>query len=248
MLVGVEKNVIFVACYVLYTKGGELLQQFFYREHPAFRPVKITDTRSILRNTFKIFSSKDMILVTLIGIFFMVSQHSFVTHSILYFTKKLNYTVGFAGVIAVLSLGSGATARIGWGIFSDYLVKGSRKLILIFLSIMGIFSTGAIGSLEPSSPIWFVLLSIILFGFSCIGWNAVWLTTIGELSGKELVGMATGICVTASYMGMMLGPLVFGYIIDSTGSYRFAWMFLALCSTIVLLMSILLGKQGAERN
>jgi len=221
---------------------------FLYREHPSFHRVKIVDSKSIFRNTFKIFSSKDMILITLIGIFFMVSQHSFVTHAILYFTKKLNYSVSFAGAVAALSLGSGAMARIGWGIFSDYLMKGSRKLILIFLSIMSIVSTGAIGLLDPSYPIWFVLLSIILFGFSCIGWNAVWLTTIGELSGKELVGMATGICVTASYVGMMLGPLVFGYIVDSTGSYRFAWMFLVLCSVIVLLMSILLGKQNMEKN
>jgi ACS family hexuronate transporter-like MFS transporter len=88
-----------------------------------------------------------------------------------------------------------------------------------------------------------VYLSAIAFGLTGLGWNALYLTRVGELPGRELAGMATGMSFAVSNIGAILGPPVFGYLVDVTGTYTVAWLFIGFCMAMVVLLSKLQGEE-----
>ena len=72
-----------------------------------------------------------------------------------------------------------------------------------------------------------------------MGWNAIYLTRVGEIAGKRLAATATGISFVVTNLGAIFGPPIFGYLIDLTGTYTASWCFLGLCMTLVVFLSIL---------
>jgi sugar phosphate permease len=55
---------------------------------------------------------------------------------------------------------------------------------------------------------------------------------VAELGGKALAGTAAGVFATIAYLGIIVGPPVFGYIVDKTGSYSLAWFVFAIASAL----------------
>jgi len=65
------------------------------------------------------------------------------------------------------------------------------------------------------------------FGVVGIGWNGVQHTWLAELAGPRAAGTAVGLGLALSSAGVTLGPLLFGYVLQETGSYRWPWLGLA---------------------
>ena len=65
-----------------------------------------------------------------------------------------------------------------------------------------------------------------------MGWGGLWATLLGELAGKELAGTASAASASANVLGIMVGPVLFGYIVDTQGSYQIAWLFPALLGAL----------------
>jgi MFS family permease len=67
---------------------------------------------------------------------------------------------------------------------------------------------------------------------------------VGEISGKEMTGIATGISFLISNLGVVIGPPLFGYFIDATGEYHLSWILIGFCMAMVAL----LNKTGQGRT
>jgi MFS family permease len=63
-----------------------------------------------------------------------------------------------------------------------------------------------------------------------MGWNSLAIVLVAELAGNELVGSVMGVLFAIAWGGMVIGPPIFGAIIDLNG-YNSGW----------LMLSILLG-------
>lgn len=87
---------------------------------------------------------------------------------------------------------------------------------------------------------------MVFFGLTGIGWNAIYLTIVGEFSGKELAGIATGISFLFSNLGVVAGPPLFGHLIDVTGEYHLSWVFIGLCMAMVALLNKIRRKEKIE--
>lgn len=81
---------------------------------------------------------------------------------------------------------------------------------------------------QSSALVMNVLLAV--FGLAALGWGGLFLALTAELAGKELSGVATGFGLTLTCVGIMVGPPVFGLIVDRTGSYELAWTFVSVCA------------------
>jgi len=71
-----------------------------------------------------------------------------------------------------------------------------------------------------------------------VGFGGIWLTLLSEFGGRYGAGKAAGLGTTITMGGVALGPIVFGYIVDISASYTWAWLSLALMaalSTVLLL-------------
>jgi len=78
---------------------------------------------------------------------------------------------------------------------------------------------------------------------TAIGWGGLFLTMMGELAGKELSGVATGFGLAMTSLGIVIGPPVFGLIVDATGPYPLGWMFAAICGGVGTLLVSLIREE-----
>ena len=107
----------------------------------------------------------------------------------------------------------------------------------MIIGIVGAFAAAAfipLGAYDFTGLIYFLT---IVFGVAGLGWNAIFLTIAAEFPEKKLAGTATGIVFLISNLGVIVGPPLFGFLIDLTGSYTLSWLFVAMCMVMVASLS-----------
>jgi MFS family permease len=186
------------------------------------------DKKFRLQGSWSLLKDKTFVIATLSGLLLMIVQFSFSTYWVLYSNQVLHYSIEYSGFFLALSFATGAFARVGWSLGSDYLIQ-SRKKMLVLIGVLGTFATFFLSFTSPSSPSWVIYLLSISFGLTGMGWNAVWLTLIGELSLRESTGWGIGFSFLMANLGVLLGPPLFGLLVDLFHSYEWSWRFLAFC-------------------
>jgi MFS family permease len=77
------------------------------------------------------------------------------------------------------------------------------------------------------TPVYVLLVVIFFSGICLVGYQGVSFALIGELAGTTRAGVATGIMLSINSAAAALGTPLFGYFVDRTGSYLYAWQILA---------------------
>jgi MFS family permease len=114
-----------------------------------------------------------------------------------------------------------------WASHAIYFLFKNRKSALMMIGGMGAFIILVLSLISSSSPSWAVYLLSIFFGMTGMGWNAIWLTLIGEMSSKESIGLGIGFSFFIANLGVVIGPPIFGLLVDLFNSFAEAWLFLA---------------------
>ena len=94
---------------------------------------------------------------------------------------------------------------------------------------------------------WALYPVLFILGAGALGWGGVYLTLVAELAGTELAGRAVGFAGFISMVGFVLGPILFGYIVDITDSYQPAWLFCAVCATLCVAALIFVREEKRGR-
>ena len=126
--------------------------------------------------------------------------------------------------------------RIGWGIASDRLFKGRRKPTMIIIALLGALLSGMLSLMTRQTPVYVLLMTIFFSGFCLVGYHGVSFALIGELAGTTRAGAATGIMLSINSAAAALGTPLFGYFVDRTGSYSYAWQTLAAAIAFAVLV------------
>lgn len=180
---------------------------------------------------------RDFLLICFYGILLMVAQYSFAAYFFLYATRVLSCTIREAGFLMAVAFGVGAFGRVGWGLMSDYLLGGRRRPVFIWIGGICAASSLFLPVLSRYPLPGLVLLTVVLFGLTGVSWNAVYLTLVGEFPRKELTGVATGVAFVITNLGVVVGPPLFGFLVDLSGGYTLSWLFVASCMVAVALLS-----------
>lgn len=170
----------------------------------------------------KIYQNKNIIFLGIGGAFCSLVQIALVTYIILYLKEVKKFDLILASFSLTLVNIGGVLGRVFWGMVSDWFFKGSRKVVLkIIVSL--IFLVSLILGLNIPLPLTILIIVLFIFGFSAIGWNGVYHAFVGESSDKEVAGRAIGLSMTITFIGNLSGPILFGKILDVTGSYSMGW-------------------------
>lgn len=220
-----------------------VLVLFLYIEPPRQPGDNSRDTVSWKNNFLTLFKERDFLLIGLTGILLMLTQFSFLAHFVLYATKVLGFPVKKSGALLGIAFFTGAIGRIVWSVSSDYLFKTGRRVVLTIIGATGAVIAIAFVPLSGGSPLWIIYTLTILFGFTSLGWNAIYLTRVGEFPGRALAGVATGINFVIVNIGAIAGPPLFGYFVDVTGGYRISWFFTGVCLAMVAFLSKIQKKE-----
>lgn len=190
--------------------------------------------------------TKQVIIWSLIGNAFTALQGVGTVYLALYMVKEFSYHPVAAGVVLATAQVGGAFGRVAWGWISDRWFRESRKRELALIGFIGAAMSIFLGVLPTETPHLVIGLLAAVFGFTAIGYNAVFLTSIGEIAGPEKAGRATGLAITIVYLGLIVGPPVFGLIVDWTDSFKLAWITFGAVLALVSGLALLMARPAAQ--
>ncbi len=220
-----------------------------YRDMPGYNRLSVVagsqaklGGRGLRRTLFK---SRDIWILAFAGYFVSVIEYSSMTNMVLYLNEGLKYSLlAAAGMLAVAQAAGGIGKPLS-GIVSDRLFGRRRKPV--FLIMAGISGLACLmlgtGTIHQGWPIylWFVLI-----GATALGFGAIFITLAGEMAGPESAGLASGFAGMMLSLGGLSGPPVFGYIVDKTGSFQFAWLVMAACGIISAILVLMVREQKSK--
>ena len=157
---------------------------------------------------------------------FSVAQLSLTTYLVTFLTGSLAYGLVAAGAVLTLSQLGGVFGRVGWGYASDRWF-GARRMLAVLGTVMALASL-ATALLRPGVPHGIVVAVLFVFGATAIGWNGVYLAEVARQAPAGKAGMATGGTLAITFLGNVLGPVLFGGLSGLFGGYRAGFVALAI--------------------
>jgi MFS family permease len=165
---------------------------------------------------------------------FSTAQMSLTTYLVTYLTGSLGYGLVAAGLAMSASQFGGVVGRVLWGWVADRWL-GAARMLAVLAAVMAI-STAAIATLTPGVPFWVVVAVLVIFGASAIGWNGVYLAEVARQAPPGLAGLATGGTLAITFLGVVIGPPLFGVLAGAVGGYAPAYLTLALPTAVCVLL------------
>jgi len=165
-------------------------------------------------------------------------QTVFLSFLVLYLRDVVALELVVAAKYLVAAQVSGVAGRVLFGLLSDRLFGGQRRIVL---AIAGVGSMGCgllLSTIAPGTGPGLLAPLAAGIGFFGVGWNGVQHTLMAELAGPRAAGTAVGLGLAISSLGVTVCPPVFGLVVERLGGYGAAWVALAASMVVALLLLI----------
>jgi ACS family hexuronate transporter-like MFS transporter len=193
----------------------------------------------------EILKSREIWLLACCGFCMTWIEMALIAHLVLYLTEVLLFGVVAAGGLLAMTEVAGAVARPGGGLLSDRAFGGSRKKVFALMAGTTSITCLIVGLFAPHLS-WSLYPVLLILGMGSISFGGVWLTLLSEFGGRWGAGKAVGLGGMITLAGAAVGPPVFGYIVDRSGSYTWAWISLA-CGGAVCLLLLCFVREGRRK-
>ncbi|EPN22107.1 MFS transporter [Pseudomonas syringae] len=150
----------------------------------------------------------------------------FLTWFPVYLVQERGMTILKAGIIASLPAICGFIGGVLGGIISDYLLRKGHSLTFARKApiIGGLLLSTSIVTCNYVDVEWvvvgFMALAFFGKGVGALGW-----AVMSDVSPKQIAGLSGGLFNTFGNVASITTPIVIGYIISSTGSFKWALVF-----------------------
>ena len=161
---------------------------------------------------------------------FCMVQMSLTTYLVTYLHDDLSYGLVSAGLLLSVTQMGGMGGRILWGFVADKWL-GAQKTLALLAALMALSSLTTALFL-PVLPIWGIWMVLIVYGASAIGWNGVYLSEVARQAPEGKASVATGGTLTFTFLGVVIGPPIFGALSTAFGSYRAGFLALVVTSSL----------------
>jgi len=145
-----------------------------------------------------------------------------------------------AGMLVAASQAGGAVSRLALGAASDRWFAGRRSLWLAFTGALGAAIFGVYAGWPAAAPVAAGLLAFAA-GVGAHGWVGIFFVISAEAGGARQAGLLSGVAFASIVLGLLVGPPVFGLLLEGFDSYAAAWAVFAALSGLVALISLLAG-------
>jgi MFS transporter, ACS family, hexuronate transporter len=172
------------------------------------------------------FRRPGVVIVFVSGFALSIAQSSVLAYLALYAKETFMVTAVAAGQFLALAQVGGTAGRLAWGAASDRFFGGRRRPGVMINALIGAvaYTLFALGETLPSALI--VPLAVVA-GAAAFGWVGLYFALVAEIGGARYAGLLTGVAVAFSWSGVLVGPPVFGVVLQATGSYTAPWLILA---------------------
>jgi ACS family hexuronate transporter-like MFS transporter len=175
------------------------------------------------------------------GLVLGMIQAAVLSYLPLFTIQALGFDKIGAGLLVACSQAGGAVSRVALGAASDRWFVGRRSVWLAFTGALGaaLFAIYAVWTV--STPL---LAGALAFatGVGAYGWVGIFFVISVEVGGPRQAGLLSGVAFAAIVLGLLVGPPVFGLLLDRWDSYAAAWGAFAGLSALVSLILIATGS------
>ncbi len=190
-----------------------------------------------------VMSHRPLALMAACSFLMSMMQMSLGTYLVTYLHEDLAYGLVGAGLMLSVTQAGGAVGRVLWGWLADSGMGAARTLLL--LAIMMTLCAAATAGFTPDTSRSVVVVVMVLFGASAIGWNGVYLAQVARRAPAGMASTATGGALAFTFLGVVLGPPLFGALAASFGTFRAGFLALVVVGSACTLL--MLWSRRAER-
>ncbi len=188
-----------------------------------------TDRASVKPGFLAVARSRDILLMgSAAGCLCMV-EFAALAHMVLYLQADWAYTAVAAGALLAFCQGAGAIGKPLSGLVSDRLLGRRRRMPLMVVSLLAGAACVVFALAGPDQE-WLLWPALAVLGIGAVGWGGLMGALVGETAGLAAAGAAAGVTAAIDNIGIFVGPPLFGFVVDRTGSYAPAWWMLAAAS------------------
>ena len=174
-----------------------------------------------------------VMILLVCGLALSMAQSSLLGYFALYGREALGLTGVEAGRLLALAQAGGAGARLAWGIVSDRFFESRRRPGIVISAVMAFASFAMLGIVGGRLPIPATAVLAIAAGAAAFGWVGLYFTLVAEVGGARHAGLLTGVAVAFSWSGVLVGPPLFGAVLQGTSSWATPWLVLAAVALVV---------------
>jgi len=179
-----------------------------------------------------VLGQRSLRLLALCSFMFSICQLSLTTYLVTWLNQDMAMSLIIAGVVLGASQIAGVCGRMMWGWVSDRFLGAPRMLAV--LGALIILSSAGIALLDRDAPMALILLPVVILGASAIGWNGVYLAEVARQAPKGQAGVATGGTLAFTFLGVVVGPPLFGLVAGLAGGFGVAYATLVIPGAICL--------------
>ena len=181
-------------------------------------------------------------IITYVSTVSIFSMAMIVTH-VMPYLEHLGYARYAASIVAMMIPVTSILGRLGVGWVSDFF---SRKTIFILAAVAQAAGVWLFIYADISMSL---AVSVILFGISYGGIIVLRPGALRDYYGSTHIGTIIGFCLGVTAIGSMFGPLLAGWVFDTTDSYRFAWVISGVLLVVgIPLMLLMKNPTVAEKH
>ncbi len=180
--------------------------------------------------------------LSIVSMIFSSAQLALIAYFVSYLNLELGYGLVAAGLIYSSAHSAGIVGRIVWGALADQWLSPRKMLGL--LGVMMALSGVGVAGFSAAWPLPAVILVSALFGASAVGWNGVYLAEVARLAPPGQVGAITGGTQFFTFIGALVAPPLFGFVVGLAGSYGKAYLVFCLPPLLAGLRLLFFGRQA----
>lgn len=168
---------------------------------------------------------------------YLVLNHSYmgVLHSAFPHLTDFGFSAAVGATVIGLTSVAGTFGMFFFGWLSDRIATRYMSTMGLGVLTLGILIIINIG---PGSPLWLIWLYALVMGFGCGCWLPSMSMLISTTFGMAHYGSIFGTLALFQHAGGGTGPLLAGYVFDSTQSYH--WAFISIMAAQIIAVPVVL--------
>lgn len=203
--------------------------------------------RAIMRDLKIVLSNRNMKVICSSCVLLNTGQSSLFSYTALFLRDAAQASQPVAAMGVAFAQGASAFGRVGFSYLSDTLFDGRRKGVTAGVVFVGVAACCVAFFVNPTWPHWWLMALLTVMGGTLASYAALILAMTAESVPESLVGSAIGFNGVAWSIGGMIGPPLFGKILDMTGNqYGMSWLTVAVLMLAGALILLIFAKEKVQ--
>jgi MFS family permease len=153
----------------------------------------------------------------------------------LFAIESLGQSIVIGGAVTAVVGLTAMPARILWARHAE--LHDAYRSSLVIIAILAVGSSILL-IVSETGPWWLIWVAAAMTGIGPSSWNSVGMLGLIVFAGPEAAGRASGIVLSGFLVGLGVGPPLFGWMVDTSGTYTAVWS-ASIVAALLALVSVL---------